>query len=168
MGKLSTKHVVLGLMIDRPGYGYGLQQQFAERLGFLQLAESSIYKTIERLEADGWVEAVVPHDVWANHLSPRGNSGGILCITCMAARAAEAGLRNVPCLLAAGPFVPAPADNSAWMHGTALAAGARSHIGRQQQQQQGNKAQQAGGASRTTAGKSHGQAGGQSHKNQHR
>lgn len=56
MAKLSTKHVVLGLMIDRPGYGYGLQQQFAERLGFLQLAESSIYKTIERLEADGWVE----------------------------------------------------------------------------------------------------------------
>jgi len=56
MGKLSTKHVVLGLMIERPGYGYGLQQQFAERLGFLHLAESSIYKTIERLEADGWVE----------------------------------------------------------------------------------------------------------------
>jgi DNA-binding PadR family transcriptional regulator len=56
MGKLSTKHVVLGLMVERPGYGYGLQQQFAERLGFLHLAESSIYKTIERLEADGWVE----------------------------------------------------------------------------------------------------------------
>ncbi len=56
MGKLSTKHVVLGLMVERPGYGYGLQQQFAERLGFLHLAESSIYKTIERLEVDGWVE----------------------------------------------------------------------------------------------------------------
>jgi DNA-binding PadR family transcriptional regulator len=56
MAKLSTKHVVLGLMIERPGYGYGLQQQFTERLGFLGLAESAIYKTIERLEADGWVE----------------------------------------------------------------------------------------------------------------
>lgn len=56
MGKLSTKHVVLGLMVERPGYGYGLQQQFAERLGFLHLADSSIYKTIERLQADGWVE----------------------------------------------------------------------------------------------------------------
>lgn len=56
MTKLSTKHVVLGLMIDRPGYGYALQQQFTERLGFLELAESSIYKTIERLAADGWVE----------------------------------------------------------------------------------------------------------------
>jgi DNA-binding PadR family transcriptional regulator len=56
MAKLSTKHVVLGLMIERPGYGYGLQQQVTERLGFLDLAESSVYKTIERLEADGWVE----------------------------------------------------------------------------------------------------------------
>jgi DNA-binding PadR family transcriptional regulator len=60
MGKLSTKHVVLGLMIERPGYGYGLQQQFTERLGFLGLAESSVYKTIERLEADGWVEETGP------------------------------------------------------------------------------------------------------------
>lgn len=58
MAKLSTKHMVLGLMIERPGYGYGLQQQFTERLGFLGLAESSIYKTIERLQADGWVEEV--------------------------------------------------------------------------------------------------------------
>ncbi|HEX2161500.1 MAG TPA: PadR family transcriptional regulator [Thermoleophilaceae bacterium] len=58
MAKLSTKHVVLGLMIERPGYGYGLQQQFSDRLGFLGLAESSVYKTIERLEADGWVEAM--------------------------------------------------------------------------------------------------------------
>lgn len=56
MAKLSTKHVVLGLMIDRPGYGYALQQQFTERLGFLGLADSSIYKTLERLAADGWVE----------------------------------------------------------------------------------------------------------------
>jgi DNA-binding PadR family transcriptional regulator len=56
MSKLSTKHVVLGLMIDRSSYGYGLQQQIAERLGFLGLAESAVYKTIERLEADGWIE----------------------------------------------------------------------------------------------------------------
>lgn len=58
MSRLSTKHVVLGLMIDRPSYGYGLQQQIAERLGFLELAESAVYKTIERLEQDGWVEEV--------------------------------------------------------------------------------------------------------------
>ena len=58
MSRLSTKHVVLGLMIDRPSYGYLLQQQLAERLGFLGLADSAVYKTIERLEADGWVEEV--------------------------------------------------------------------------------------------------------------
>jgi len=58
MGRLSTKHAVLGLMIDRPSYGYNLQQQIAERLGFLGLAESAVYKTLERLELDGWVEEV--------------------------------------------------------------------------------------------------------------
>jgi DNA-binding PadR family transcriptional regulator len=58
LSRLSTKHVVLGLMIERPSYGYGLQQQVAERLEFLGLAESAVYKTIERLEADGLVEEV--------------------------------------------------------------------------------------------------------------
>ncbi len=58
MGRLSTKHAVLGLMIDRPSYGYNLQQQIGERLGFLGLAESTVYKTLERLELDGWVEEV--------------------------------------------------------------------------------------------------------------
>lgn len=56
MSRLSTKHVVLGLMIKRPSYGYGLQQQIADRLGFLGLAESAVYKNLERLEQDGWVE----------------------------------------------------------------------------------------------------------------
>jgi DNA-binding PadR family transcriptional regulator len=56
MSRLSTKHVVLGLMIKRPSYGYGLQQQITERLGFLGLAESAVYKNLERLEQDGWVE----------------------------------------------------------------------------------------------------------------
>lgn len=58
MSRISTKHAVLGLMIDRPSYGYNLQQQIGERLGFLGLAESTVYKTIERLEVDGWVEEV--------------------------------------------------------------------------------------------------------------
>ncbi|HEX2070729.1 MAG TPA: PadR family transcriptional regulator [Thermoleophilaceae bacterium] len=56
MAKLSTKHVVLGLVIERPGYGYGLQQRLSERLGFLDLAESAVYKTLARLEEDGLVE----------------------------------------------------------------------------------------------------------------
>jgi DNA-binding PadR family transcriptional regulator len=56
MAKLSTKHVVLGLVVERPGYGYSLQQRMSERLGFLDLAESAVYKTLARLEEDGLVE----------------------------------------------------------------------------------------------------------------
>lgn len=56
MNRLSTKHVVLGLLVNRTSYGYALQQQLAERLSFLELAESAIYKTLDRLEADGCVE----------------------------------------------------------------------------------------------------------------
>lgn len=56
MHRLSTKHVVLGLLVNRTSYGYALQQQLADRLSFLELAESAIYKTLERLEADGSVE----------------------------------------------------------------------------------------------------------------
>lgn len=55
MSRLSTKHVVLGLMIDRPTYGYQLKQEMADRVGFLGLATSAIYRIIERLETEGWV-----------------------------------------------------------------------------------------------------------------
>lgn len=43
-------------MLERPGYGYALQQQIAQRLGFLGLADTAVYKTLERLEQDAWVE----------------------------------------------------------------------------------------------------------------
>lgn len=58
MSRLSTKHVVLGLLVEQNSYGYALQQRVSERLGFLGLADSAIYKTLERLEADGCVEEV--------------------------------------------------------------------------------------------------------------
>jgi hypothetical protein len=54
-----------------------------------------------------WIEAVVPHDIWNKYLSPTGGDGGILCINCMAKRAVDAGLSDVPVKLAAGPFVHA-------------------------------------------------------------
>ncbi len=56
MGGLSTRHVVLGLLVERPGYGYDLQQRIDARLGFLGLSESAVYKILERLEAEGWIE----------------------------------------------------------------------------------------------------------------
>lgn len=56
MSGLSTRHVVLGLLVERPGYGYDLQQRIDARLGFLGLSESAVYKILERLEHDGWIE----------------------------------------------------------------------------------------------------------------
>lgn len=56
MSGLSTKHMVLGLVVERPTYGYALQQQITERFGFLHLARSAVYKTLQRLEEDGLVQ----------------------------------------------------------------------------------------------------------------
>jgi DNA-binding PadR family transcriptional regulator len=36
---LSNKHVVLGLLIERPGWGYEVQQRLDQRFGFLALSE---------------------------------------------------------------------------------------------------------------------------------
>lgn len=54
--------------------------------------------------APGWVEAVVPHEIWNNYLSPQGDEGGLLCIGCMADRAASLGLTDIPLKITAGPF----------------------------------------------------------------
>jgi DNA-binding PadR family transcriptional regulator len=55
---LSTKHVVLGLLIERPGYGYDLGQRLDARLGFLGLSENAVYRILDRLEVDGWIEEI--------------------------------------------------------------------------------------------------------------
>ena len=34
---------------------------------------------------DSWIEAIIPDKVW-NKISPTGNQGGILCISCIAKR----------------------------------------------------------------------------------
>ena len=53
---LSTKHVVLGLLLERPGYGYDLQQRMDERFSFLQLSETAIYRLLDSLQRDGYIE----------------------------------------------------------------------------------------------------------------
>lgn len=58
MSRLSTKHVVLGLLVEQNSYGYALQQRVSEQFGFLGLADSAIYKTLERLAVEGCVEEV--------------------------------------------------------------------------------------------------------------
>lgn len=58
MSRLSTKHAVLGLMVERPTYGYRLVQDVSTRLPFLQLGVGAVYKVMERLETEGWIEEV--------------------------------------------------------------------------------------------------------------
>lgn len=55
---LSNKHVVLGLLIERPGYCYDVQQRLNQRFGFLSLSERITYKIIEQLKKEGWIERV--------------------------------------------------------------------------------------------------------------
>jgi DNA-binding PadR family transcriptional regulator len=58
MSRLSTGQIVLGLLVERPGYGYDLQKRLDARLGFLALSESVVYRALDRLEAEGWIEEV--------------------------------------------------------------------------------------------------------------
>lgn len=51
----------------------------------------------------GWIEAIVPDEVW-KIITPNPKEydnwrGGLLCVTCISRRCAEAGLLNVPVLL---------------------------------------------------------------------
>jgi hypothetical protein len=50
----------------------------------------------------GWVDAVIPDDAW-REISPTGDLGGVLCITCMARRLTVAG-RHVPVHIDSGPL----------------------------------------------------------------
>ncbi len=43
----------------------------------------------------GWIEAIVPMKAW-NEISPTGDSGGILCITCISRRLRSRGCKDVP------------------------------------------------------------------------
>lgn len=69
---LSTNHVVLGLVIDRPGYGYELQQRLDERLGFLGLSDTVVYRVLDRLEQDDQIVESGPKSFGATRRgSPR-------------------------------------------------------------------------------------------------
>ena len=46
-------------------------------------------------EDPGWIEAIIPDKVW-DEISPTGDQGGILCITCISRRLVEKGYKNIP------------------------------------------------------------------------
>lgn len=55
---MSIKHAVLGLLVERPGYGYDLIQRLNERVGpAWQLNPSVVYTALDQLEAAAYITA---------------------------------------------------------------------------------------------------------------
>jgi DNA-binding PadR family transcriptional regulator len=54
---MSAKHAVLGLVIERPGYGYQLAQRLEERCGAWGYDPSGVYGALEQLERDNLVQS---------------------------------------------------------------------------------------------------------------
>ncbi|SPL99246.1 Transcriptional regulator, PadR family [[Actinomadura] parvosata subsp. kistnae] len=54
---MSTGHVLLGLLAERPQHGYELKKEHDQRLaGAKPLAYGQVYATLQRLERDGFAE----------------------------------------------------------------------------------------------------------------
>jgi DNA-binding PadR family transcriptional regulator len=49
---MSAKHAVLGLVIERPGYGYQLARRLDERFGSSEFAPSCVYSALDQLTRD--------------------------------------------------------------------------------------------------------------------
>ena len=49
---MSAKHAILGLVIERPGYGYQLAQRLDERFGSSAFAPSGVYSALDQLSRD--------------------------------------------------------------------------------------------------------------------
>ncbi|HEX3692096.1 MAG TPA: helix-turn-helix transcriptional regulator [Solirubrobacteraceae bacterium] len=54
---MSAKHAVLGLVIERPGYGYDLAQRLRERFGSSGFAPTGVYSALDQLSAEGLVRS---------------------------------------------------------------------------------------------------------------
>lgn len=54
---MSAKYAVLGLVIERPGYGYQLAQRLEERFGASGFAPSGVYSALDQLSRDSFVRA---------------------------------------------------------------------------------------------------------------
>src|SRR5579864_4716409 len=49
---MSARHAVLGLVIERPGYGYELAQRLEERCGSWSWNATGVYGALDQLERD--------------------------------------------------------------------------------------------------------------------
>jgi DNA-binding PadR family transcriptional regulator len=54
---MSAKYAVLGLVIERPGYGYQLAQRLEERFGASGFAPSGVYSALDQLSRDELVRS---------------------------------------------------------------------------------------------------------------
>jgi len=54
---MSAKYAILGLVIERPGYGYQLAQRLEERFSSSSFAPSGVYSALDQLSRDGYVQA---------------------------------------------------------------------------------------------------------------
>ncbi len=54
---MSAKYAVLGLVIERPGYGYQLAQRLEERFGSSGFAPSGVYSALDQLSRDDFVHS---------------------------------------------------------------------------------------------------------------
>jgi DNA-binding PadR family transcriptional regulator len=54
---MSAKYAILGLVIERPGYGYELAQRLEERFGSSSFAPSGVYSALDQLSRDEFVRA---------------------------------------------------------------------------------------------------------------
>ncbi len=54
-GNISAKYAILGLVIERPGYGYQLAQRLEERFGSSAFAPSGVYSSLDQLGRNGLV-----------------------------------------------------------------------------------------------------------------
>lgn len=54
---MSAKHAVLGLVIERPGYGYDLACRLEERCGSWGWERSGVYSALDQLARDGHVRS---------------------------------------------------------------------------------------------------------------
>jgi DNA-binding PadR family transcriptional regulator len=54
---MSAKYAILGLVIERPGYGYQLAQRLEERFGSSAFAPSGVYSALDQLSRDDFVRA---------------------------------------------------------------------------------------------------------------
>ena len=54
---MSAKHAVLGLLIERPGYGYDLARRLRERFGSSGFAPTGVYSALDQLTGEGMVRS---------------------------------------------------------------------------------------------------------------